>query len=76
MNKFRKEAVFSWFTNNKSPCNKGLGLKIKNCQEFKDRMQKELSGPGCSSCRMKSVYQKYKSLVFQNIIYDEDSSNE
>ena len=72
MNRFQREEIWHWFTNNNHPCGRGLGNKIRNCQDFKDKMKKELSGPGCTSCRMKAVYKKYKALVTQNIIFDDE----
>jgi len=63
-----REKVFSLFVSNENFCQEEYGSKMVNCKDIKASLQKELGGPGCSSCKKSSIYSKYRQIIYAKMI--------
>jgi hypothetical protein len=71
MEAFQREEIISAFLLRPNICEDKLGKKIKDCEAIKENFNKDMNVPGgCSSCRKKAVFQKYRPIVWRNIMDD------
>jgi hypothetical protein len=71
MDPFKREEVISAFLLRPNICKEKLGNKIKDCESIRSNFDKDMNVPGgCPSCRKKAVFNKYRSIVYKNIIDD------
>lgn len=68
MNSFEKEKIASSFLSDPSFCKTKNGKLIIDCDSLKKEFNLEISRPGgCSACRKKGVFAKYKSLIISKL---------
>lgn len=68
---FERQEIISSFLQDKNMCSKKLGAKIKNCEELRANFEKEMgSSSGCSSCKKKAVYSKYRQIISAQLLQE------
>ena len=69
MSPFERQEVISAFLQEANICNQKLGKKIEDCESLKASFNKEIGSPtGCSSCRKRAVYQKYRQIISAKLL--------
>lgn len=68
MDYFKKNNIASQFITDNNFCKTSKGQLIEGCDEIKKDFQKELFSPGgCSSCRKKAIFDKYKNIIIKKL---------
>lgn len=68
MNPFEKENIASQFLTDENFCNTSKGKLVEDCKNIRNQFKKELHQPGgCSSCRKKSLFNKYKNIIIKKL---------
>jgi len=68
MNSFEKEKIASCFLSDPSFCKTKSGELIKDCDILKKEFNLEVSSPGgCSACRKKGIFSKYKNIIISRL---------
>jgi len=68
MSPFEKESIASQFLVNEDFCNTSKGKLLNDCVQLRNQFKRELHAPGgCSSCRKKSLFNKYKDIVIKKL---------